>query len=83
MKEECKKCPHRKHNICGCQCGKYAANCTHPLSPCERWQCDDKADEPVCVTNEEYAAEGNRCKSYCVWLQAMHEERQRVKDAAK
>lgn len=86
----CDDCPHRRivrhkvfktlsWDVCGNQCGEFARNGAHPLSPCVQWECDDDEDA-VCRTDEISILEGNRCPEYCAWLTLMREEEERTSD---
>lgn len=90
MLSACEKCPHRKtvHHkkfptvrweICGNQCGEFARNGAHPLSPCVLYECEDDEDA-ICRTDEIYIIEGNRCAHYCSWLMRMRAEEERTSD---
>lgn len=90
MLSACEKCPHRRtvHHkkfptvrceICGNQCGEFARNGAHPLSPCVLWECEDDEDA-ICRTDETYIIEGNRCWIYCIWLTLMRKEEERTSD---
>lgn len=85
--DKCDDCPHRRivrhkvfetlsWDVCGNQCGEFAANRAHPLSPCVQWECDEDEDA-ICMTDELSIIAGHRCPLYCAWLDLMRKEKEK------